>query len=211
MKYKILSLTILTLLLFGAACQQKPTIQNAENRNAKPNTNQTAQLPSGFVSVYLRATPINLTDDRFTARNTTSGLILKKAWYDAEQSFLIVGTTKTYWQYCSVTPEDWTAFTTTASFDSIVTRDFKIAHLCTKDNVPLYAADAVAAGFAAPTDGSQVIQLRKVFVDEPCDLKEYCEAENESGEAEDVYVYEAAGDHQLGIGEDDIAVEVYVR
>src|SRR5688572_10633678 len=76
----------------------------ANSLEAQPSSRPTR---THIVSVKYRETPVNLSAFEFL--DTSKSSFVTGAWYDRQNSYMVIGLRGTYYHYCRMPPAAWTS------------------------------------------------------------------------------------------------------
>lgn len=109
----------------------------------RPEATTTAQITETtsafFVSVKYRDTPVNLASGRFTYLSTEESSLVRGAWYDASNEYLVIALDGIYYHYCGLPTHVWVAFQDAGSFGAFYNSRLKGNYDCRLGHVPSYS------------------------------------------------------------------------
>lgn len=132
-----IGLMFLLTSLFAASCNQKDP-KNSEASNAYLGSASEAVRPKEVVWVKYRSTPVDVAPPRFEHLDTSGSSLVTGAYYDASNSYLVIGLKGTYYHYCGVSRSEWNDLCSATSFGKHYLSHFKGRHDCRSGGVPEY-------------------------------------------------------------------------
>jgi|SRR5215472_18932537 len=77
---------------------------------------QEAATGKNVVRVKYRETPVDLADRRFEYLDTSKSSFINGAWYDTNNSYMVIGLQGIYYHYCRIPTDAWDGFRAVDSF-----------------------------------------------------------------------------------------------
>lgn len=114
--------SLMTEVLFG--CLENHT------KNSQPKQN--------YVDIQYRKDPVNVEEPNFEYLNTSKSSFIKGAWYDKNNSYLIMNISGKYYHYCETPKSIWTGLEKASSFDSYYNANIKGNYDCREHTIPSY-------------------------------------------------------------------------
>src|SRR5262245_18616002 len=97
-----------------------------------------AATPNHIVRVKYRQTPVNVADPRFEYLDTSRSSFITGAWYDSSNSYMVIGLRGTYYHYCRMPRNAWSAFQVADSLGRHYNAFIKGNYDCRLGGVPAY-------------------------------------------------------------------------
>lgn len=97
-----------------------------------------ARGASRVVLVKYRSTPVDLAHPRFQHLNTARSSLVRGAWYDSAENYMIISLRGTYYHYCRLPPARWGDFRRARSFGRFYLARIKGLFDCRQGGVPAY-------------------------------------------------------------------------
>lgn len=98
-----------------------------------PSTSTSPSSPSNCVNVQYNEDKVCLSDSRFEKLNIFSSSIVKGAWFDPGDDYMVIKLSSyKYYNYCGVSPIIWEAFQKASSFGSYYNQNIKEKYSCVK-------------------------------------------------------------------------------
>ena len=91
-----------------------------------------------FVTVKYREDPVNIANSAFEYLNTSKSSFVRGAWYDEENTYMVIKLQSTYYHYCGLPPITWTQFKYADSFGTTYNQKIKDRYDCRIGHVPDY-------------------------------------------------------------------------
>lgn len=189
-------------------------IDNSEPSNLEPKEQEGASVHAPkYIYVKYRNDPIDISHPRFEHLDTSKSSLVKGAWYDEENRYMIINLSGTYYHYCSLPITTWSLFKSAGSFGIFYNNFIKSRYDCRTYPVPEYKdsaeeKDSKASEYPAhnplPYNDSRTIS--DVYVYGDCYKNSYCYGEDQYGNEIELYAYEIYCSY--GYGEDDRGNEI---
>jgi hypothetical protein len=121
------------------ACAFAPSTSNCEEQALRQYLQvRSRQQQRHVVSVKYRDTPVDLSSGRFEFLDTSRSSFVTGAWYDRQNSYLVIGLRDTYYHHCRMPPAAWTGFRAADSFGRHYNDLIKGDYDCRLGGVPQY-------------------------------------------------------------------------
>jgi KTSC domain len=86
------------------------------SKRANQQQQQEAATGKNVIWVKYRETPVDLADRRFEYLDTSKSSFITGAWYDRNNSYMVIGLQGTYYHYCRMPKDAWDALRAADSF-----------------------------------------------------------------------------------------------
>jgi len=135
MKKNLLLIVIPIVLLTGCYSQT----QLSSNDSAKTEEqNKEQQIYQNFVNIKYRDDPVDIANERFEALDTSKSSVVRGAWYDVDNNYMVINLNGTYYHYCGMPIIAWTSLKSADSFGSHYNKYIKGSYDCRNNYVPDY-------------------------------------------------------------------------
>ena len=131
MKKLFLSLSI---FLLAVGCMSQPVQESGEQENT--HEIQEESVYHNFVDVKYRDDDVDIAD--LEALDTSSSSLVRGAWYDDDNDYMVINLSGTYYHYCGLSDSKWDGFSSADSFGSYYNKHLKGNFDCRYNYVPNY-------------------------------------------------------------------------
>lgn len=101
-------------------------------------TNVSQSHTANYVSVKYRSDKVDIANPRFEYLDTSESSWVGGAWYDANNEYMIINLSGTYYHYCSMPESAWNSFKSASSFGTSYNQSIKGNYDCQTHPVPKY-------------------------------------------------------------------------
>ncbi len=98
----------------GFACE--PYINRPEEDTF--NTDNAKEYVPNYIQIKYRNTPVDVGNKRFETLDTLGDTVVRIAYYDIENQYMIIKLNYTYYNYCGMPLSVWSSFKSTNTFES---------------------------------------------------------------------------------------------
>ena len=119
-----------SIVLFGVVI----TLWGCSNQSELP-TEQTEKsvvesniVKSNFVNIKYRDTAVDIA--AFETFDTSKSSLVRGAWYDSDNKYMVVKLNNTYYQYCEFPKSSWSSFKKASSFGTYFNKNIKGNYDC---------------------------------------------------------------------------------
>lgn len=91
-----------------------------------------------WLVIKYRSSPVDVDKPYFEKLDTSKSSLVRGAWYDAENEYMIINLGGTNYHYCGLDEETWKTFTASASFGTAYNAYIKGRFDCRINPVPVY-------------------------------------------------------------------------
>jgi len=129
-------LLILAIVILTAGCTSGNVATNTNNKTS--NSSSSPNHVSNFVSVKYRSDRVDVANPRFEYLDTSGSSLVRDAWYDADNQYMIIDLSGTKYHYCELPSSVWSRFKRASSFGTEYNSSIKGNYSCQTGYVPNY-------------------------------------------------------------------------
>ena len=121
-----------------AAETTAPDISNETIEEQPSDIPEGSQYVPNYVYVKYRDGLVDIANPRFEYLDTSKSSLVRGAWYDDDNQYMIINLTGTYYHYCGMPTSIWNSFKLTDSFGSFYNSHIKGRYDCREYPIPQY-------------------------------------------------------------------------
>jgi len=133
---KFLLLILVIVLLTGCATNAKN--QDSTVSEVQPEAKEEVTFEHHYINIKYRDVPVDIGHPRFEYLDTSKSSFVKGAWYDEDNSYMIINLQGTYYHYCGLPSNIWSSFKKADSFGTYYNKYIKSNYDCRCNYVPKY-------------------------------------------------------------------------